>query len=221
MLLNIVDIPSRKIKDQTGQRFGRLLVVGYVGKNSRHAAIWLCVCDCGEKTNVTTGELRRSPGSAGDRTGVRSCGCLQPDRATETHTVHGMHNSAEYRAWSDMRARCSNPNTSEFKRYGARGISVCAAWQASFEAFLADVGRRPTAAHSIERIDTNGHYEPSNVKWATKLEQQRNRRCTTFVEFDGQRIPLTQVAEIAGVNRYTARARHRRGIPITGRLSSA
>lgn len=202
----------RPNKDLTGQRFGRLVVSGPQDRVGNRFVGWRCRCDCGNETTVTTGELQRKQDSR--RHGVRSCGCLQPESAIATHTKHGLHRSPEYQAWSDMRQRCYNPNDGEFKRYGARGITVCDEWRESFEAFYAHVGPRPSPDHSIDRIATDGHYVPGNVRWSTRKEQQRNRRNTTFIEFRGERMPLTKAAEIAGVNRSTARARHRRGRPI-------
>lgn len=89
-------------------------------------------------------------------------------------TIHGMSKTPEFRAWASMIQRCLNPNSSRYYRYGGRGITICARWQ-SFEAFFADVGRRPAPEYSIDRIDNDGDYEPANVRWATRSEQQRNK----------------------------------------------
>jgi len=215
MAFTIISIPSRRIKDQTGRRFGRLFVRGFIGQGSAAEALWWCSCDCGRDTVVSTGELNRK--SDGRRSGVKSCGCLQPDVAAVTHTRHGCTRngaSAEYQAWLDMKARCSNQNAQEWDRYGARGIKVCDQWRHSFEAFIADVGPRPSPDHSIDRIDTNGNYEPGNCRWATRKEQQRNRRCTTFVVFDGERLPLAELAERVGISRHSLKGRMRKGIGI-------
>lgn len=96
-------------------------------------------------------------------------------KANSTTATHGMSRSPEWEAWRAMRKRCNNPNSSNYDRYGGRGITVCARWDASFADFLADVGPRPTSRHSLHRIDNNGNYEPGNCCWATPTVQARNR----------------------------------------------
>lgn len=222
MAFVIIPIPSRRIKDQTGRRFGRLTVRGFIGQDQAAQALWWCVCSCGRDATVTTGELNRR--ETGRRHGVKSCGCLQPDSAVETHTRHGhagaSRRSAEYQAWRDMRARCSNQNAGEWSRYGARGIRVCDRWSASFEAFLADMGERPSADHSIDRINPNGNYEPTNCRWATRAQQQRNRRCTVFVDFGGKRMPLADVADLTGISRHALKGRIRKGASIEAAVAA-
>jgi hypothetical protein len=157
--------------DLTGQRFSLLIVVGRAD-SYRHPdgrcgeARWLCRCHCGAESIVAGSRLRRGT--------TRSCGCrraLAPlDRIT-----HGMSREPEYRSWRAMHQRCSEPRRINWAYYGGRGIRVCSRW-ASFRTFLEDVGRKPSPAHSLDRIDNAGHYEPGNVRWATPSEQARNRR---------------------------------------------
>lgn len=106
--------------------------------------------------------------------------------------------SPEYEAWRDMKKRCYDPSNVMFARYGGRGISVCASWRDSFERFLADVGPRPEGK-TLDRRDNDKNYEPENVRWATRAEQNRNRSNTRFVDFKGRKIPLKQAAEELGV----------------------
>ncbi len=178
--------------DLAGSRFGRLSVIEFLGgKGGR----WLCVCDCGEIKEVLGQSLRDGR--------TTSCGCLHREVVAATQYRHGEgkrgKQSAEYNLWSGMIGRCENPKDWSYERYGGRGIRICPEWRASFPAFLRDVGRRPSPEHSLERIDNAGHYEPGNVRWATKQEQARNRRSTKRVIYEGVEMSLAEAAERAGV----------------------
>lgn len=158
----------------TGQRFGRLVVVARAGSRGDRAA-WACRCDCGSETSVTGVNLRSGS--------THSCGCLNRQRASERMTArltrHGHapagKPSGTYNSWTTMRARCTRPSITHFKDYGGRGITVCDRWLNSFDNFLADMGERPPGL-TLERNDNDGNYELSNCRWATRSEQQLNRR---------------------------------------------
>lgn len=155
-----------KYIDLAGQRFGRLRVESYHGTNGRTAE-WRCQCDCGRLTITTSHGLRFK--------GVRSCGCLTIDKTIERSTTHGQSKRTEYVAWRNMKQRCSNPKSPIYRYYGGRGIRVCEQWAGDYEAFIADMGPCPSG-HTLDRIDTDGHYEPQNCRWATRSVQQRNKR---------------------------------------------
>lgn len=128
---------------------------------------------------------------------------------------HGHANGTpEYRAWRNMLTRCFWPKSRSFGRYGGRGISVCARWAASFEAFLADVGLRPSNDHSIDRISNDGNYEPGNVRWATSAEQRLNKAGTRWVVVGGERMPLKTACERAGLRYIVVWKRLKRGWPV-------
>lgn len=111
-----------------------------------------------------------------------------------------------------MIARCTRPSSNRYARYGGRGIRVCARWLDSYEAFLADVGRRPSPTHSLDRFpDNNGNYEPGNVRWATETEQQRNKNKTVWIDVDGERLPLIVAAKKLGVPKSTLSRRLKDG----------
>jgi hypothetical protein len=150
------DVPNKKI-DLIGKRFGRLLVIAYAGGRK-----WSCVCDCDARSIIDARSLRR-----GD---TKSCGCLRRDRLTK----HGMCGTPEYQSWRGMRKRCFDPGQVYYKDYGGRGITICEEWL-SFEGFFADMGERPTGC-SLDRIDPNGNYEPSNCRWATDYQQATENR---------------------------------------------
>lgn len=171
-----------------GSRWGRWTVLGTDELRPNYLK---CRCECGE-----TGTVRVSSLKCGDST---SCGCRIRDVMRERSTVHGWYGTPEYKAWCSMKGRCSNPGVEQYKNYGARGISVCDRWDV-FENFITDMGERPSAKHSLDRIDNNGNYEPSNCRWATQSVQSNNKRTNRRITFDGRTLNLKQWCELLGVN---------------------
>lgn len=202
---------GRKPSQLIGLRYGRLLVLSRAGFNAYGTIRWKCICDCGAEKIVETGGL--STGS------VRSCGCLRRDATAQRFTKHGATKgrkwSPEFSAWQGMLGRCSD-HSKNFLWYGARGISVCPRWQESFENFLADMGERPSSRHSLDRINNDGNYEPSNCRWATTVEQGNNRGNNHYLTYKGVEMTLTQAIRSAGniVDGPTCRYRIRRGWPV-------
>lgn len=145
-----------------GLKFNRLTVCAAVEKQGRRY-IALCVCDCGTQKRIDIHKLQSGA--------TKSCGCLQKELLRKKQTVHGLYYEPEYKVWVNMHKRCSNPRWSKW--YG--GIKVCARW-ADYNNFLSDVGRKPTPAHTLDRIDSAQDYTPGNVRWASRSIQSRNTK---------------------------------------------
>lgn len=125
----------------------------------------------------------------------------------------------EYQVWNQMKFRCSNPNATGYENYGGRGISVCAEWISSFDAFLRDMGPRPSKQHTLDRIDVNKGYEPGNCRWATQKVQSRNTRANHIVTLDGVRMTLAEAVELAPVTYNTVLYRLKRGWALSDAVS--
>lgn len=147
---------------------------------------------------------------------TKGCGCqigsnlLNFKKPIQHGHAKFMARSSEYNIWNAMRARCNNPNVKVFHRYGGRGISVCEAWN-DFQTFITDVGARPSKAHSLDRIDNDGNYEPGNVRWALAEEQAANRSDNRWIEHEGRTLPLFLWAKETGVAASVIHKRLKRG----------
>ncbi len=176
------------LKDLTGKQFTRLTVIKRV-ENRGEQPYWLCECSCGNMKEIAGGKLRDNA--------IKSCGCLQREVAPKQMTTHGMHKTRTYGSWSGMRNRCTNENSSDYPRYGGRGIIICDRWLNSFENFFEDMGERPRNT-SIERIDNDKGYNPDNCKWGTVYEQNRNRRDTRLITHNGQTLLPVEWSKLLG-----------------------
>jgi hypothetical protein len=166
-------------------------------------------CSCGKSALTDPSALR-----SGKNTRCHSCG------ATAHLTTHGQSKTSLYKIWNNMKQRCTNPSGPRWSKYGGRGITVCERWASSFENFAADMGPRPSPAHSIDRINNNGNYEPGNVRWATTAEQNRNTSRNIKVTINGKTRVMKDAAIDAGISPVTLRDRVRSGVRIDRALQT-
>lgn len=178
---------------KTTERFGRWTVIGDKKRIGRGYKV-LCRCDCGTERYVNKSDLRLGKS--------RSCGCLKTESTIRRYTTHGMTGTRTYHIWYAMRQRCYDKKQFSYRIYGGRGINVCDRWRNSFENFLEDMGVCPEGK-TIDRIDTNGNYEPSNCRWATRKEQMRNFRGNIKYFYEGKERPLAEITEMVGMDYKT------------------
>lgn len=195
-------------KDLTGNRFGKLTVIRYVGKhpNNKHRSMWECICDCGNTYVTSVNSLNANH--------AKSCGCV--GKITFRHNGrHKMSGTKEQNTYYGMMARCYNPKDKRYNNYGGRGIRVCDRWLNSIDDFFLDVGLAPSPKHTLDRWpNKNGDYAPDNFRWATQKEQQNNRTNNHIIEYNGLSLTLTQWTERTGISRGTMRYRLRAGWQI-------
>jgi len=176
-----------------GQTINSWTVTGVAEKRAYRAFV-TCKCVCG---NV--GEVRLYALITGRS---KSCGCVQRETFKTMGVTHGKTHSKEYRTWADMRGRVTRKTSARWEQYGARGITCCERWE-KFENFYADMGDKPSPEHSLDRIDPNGNYEPSNCRWATDETQRNNLRRTRLVTYKGRTQSAKLWADEIGVNYQT------------------
>lgn len=188
-------------------RFGDYTVLGD-GPHHPKVRLARCRCACGTIRNVETAKLR-----SGRSTCCKTCAGKSAKRITGMR--HGMSATPEYDAWSSMKSRCNNPDAHNYARYGGRGITICSRWQEGFEAFFDDMGPRPKGG-LLDRIDNDGNYEPGNCRWATRVQQSANRRCTYRVDDEA----LSIKARERGLSVGAVRQRVKRGWSLEQALNA-
>ena len=208
-----ITMPDRfGFQDLTGKCYGRLCVTGYAGKTCGGCTSWACDCDCGTQVVVRAASLKKGT--------TQSCGCYARDRRIAAKYQHGFSGTSEYNTWVQMRLRCSNSRHKSYQHYGGRGISVCPRCRDSFQAFVEDMGQRPSPKHELERLNNNGNYAPENCCWATAGEQHRNTRRNHYITFNGETKVLSDWADVLGISRTTLSSRIQRGWTIGRAFSS-
>lgn len=199
-MLYVMNQLPPKVRNLKGQQFGRLTARKFI-ELKHDGAVWECDCSCGNITTVRAGDLKSK--------NTKSCGCQRKEVIRKLSTKHGVTSNLShdqypktYKIWRGIVNRCCTPSCSSFHNYGGRGIAVCEAWRNSYEAFISDMGECPVG-YSIERIDVNGNYEPSNCTWIPLQDQVKNRRNTVLVLLDGKEMLQAEAARVLGVNPST------------------
>lgn len=196
----------KNVRDLTGQRFGKLVARSIVGQDKHKNVIWLCECDCGRTHEVVS---RALVGGS-----VRSCGCMgHGEFRNKRVEKHGCSKERLYRVWGCMLNRCYDPNRNEYPSYGGRGIEVCDEWRNSYMEFRSwaySNGYDPTLPGSectLDRIDVDGNYEPSNCRWIPMSKQCLNKQDTVWITYRGKRITIPEAEKINGIAQSTIRSR--------------
>lgn len=185
-----------KIVDLTRQRFGRLIVIEKAGHSKGNRLQWLCKCDCGNFKITTSSDLKSGK--------VRSCGCLRKETTSKmaksrskSRIKHNKSNTRIYRIWSTMKQRCYNSKCFSYKWYGKKGIKICDEWKNNFIFFYnwaIDNGYKENL--SIDRIDVNGNYEPSNCRWVDNIIQQNNKTNNKIIIYKNKKYTMSQLSKI-------------------------
>lgn len=196
-------------KDLVGQRFGKLLVIRASEERRCGKICFVCKCDCGNEKVLIGNNLGRS---------ANSCGCVPKGKVIHGYARKGKK-IKEYNVWVRMNQRCNDPASSDYMYYGGKGIKVCERWK-SFESFLQDVGLRPFAKASLDRLSSAGNYEPGNVRWADQKMQCSNWSTRNkMIEFETFKGTESQAARAFGIKRSTLQKRLGAGWPIEKALA--
>lgn len=198
--------PAYNSIDRSGQTFNFWTILNYVETRNKQR-LYTCKCKCGRISIRPVKDIVIGV--------TKSCGCFQSNRGT-----HKKSKQRIYNIWSNMKARCNNPNNKKYEWYGGKGIKVCKRWQDSFENFYDDVGEPTTSKHTLDRYpNADGNYEPGNVRWATMREQSNNKSSNRLFEIDGVTHNLTEWCDIYKLNYKTVHQRLFRGSDILTALN--
>lgn len=201
-----------KALDLKNQKFNRLTVLEFIGYEGKRK-LWKCRCDCGNIVNVVTFRLTTNK--------IKSCGCLRNEKLIERSTKHNMRYSRIYNTWRSMRSRCSNPKNPAYKNYGGRNIKVCDEWQNSFKAFYEwSLKNGYKDDLTIDRINNDGNYEPSNCRWVDRKIQNNNTRHNRLITYQDKTMNISQWAEYVGLTYSCLKTRLYNGWSIEKALTT-
>ena len=186
-----------KFKDLTGMKFGRLTVIERAidridTKGKRHI-MWKCLCSCGKTKDISRDSLLSNR--------VKSCGCLRAEKTKERKFKHGLRNTPLYRTWSNIKTRCYNPKNDTYKYYGEKGVTMCSEWKKDFLNFyMWSLENGYKEGLTIDRINSNGNYEPSNCRWVTATQQQNNKLNNYLIIYKESTHTLAEWSNILNIN---------------------
>jgi hypothetical protein len=203
-------IHPSQVKDLRGRRFTHLVVIE-PAPTKGVGARWVCRCDCGQLKIVAATHLVQET--------IKSCGCFRNQLIGHANSTHGATHTPEFKIWSGMLDRTTNPRGKAYARYGARGIGVSDQWR-SFSTFIADMGLRPSAEHSLDRINNDASYSRENCRWATRLEQARNRNGNHRLDFHGENLTLVEWTARLGFTKNVLISRLRLGWTVERTLTT-
>ena len=183
----------KQIENLVGKRFGRLVVFEMGPRNKQNKIQWLCKCDCGKTTLVCGAKLKNGH--------TKSCGCLREQNTGKMFTKHNKSMSTIYHVYYGIKGRCYNPKNSVYRYYGGKGVTMCEDWRNDFMAFYNwAIANGYKDGLTIDRINSNGNYEPSNCRWVTQKEQNRNKKSNRFELFAGKKRCVAEIAELVGLS---------------------
>lgn len=196
-----------KFKDLSGQKFGRLTALYRLHNYHKKCTYWLCICDCGNLKIIKYIHLTSGH--------TKSCGCLQKEIVYKQSTKHGLEGTRLYNTYYNMRSRCYNKNNKEYKNYGGRGITICDEWLNDFMAFYNwSINNHYQENLTIDRIDNDVGYSPSNCRWVNNTSQQRNKRNNNIITINNESHCLSEWCELLKIKRDTVYKRLKYGWDI-------
>lgn len=200
-----------RLKDMTNHEFNGCTVLKRAENKGKNVC-WLCICKCGNEFIARATDIRTG--------NTKSCGCLNRELAGNRARKHGNRNSRLYTIWNNMKMRCSNPSSISFKNYGGKGIKVCDEWFDTFESFYKwSINNGYHDSLTLDRIDSNGDYKPSNCRWATMKEQQNNRGNNNTLTYKNVQHTLAEWSDITGIPYDTLWTRIKRGWSVEKSLT--
>src|SRR5206468_5416157 len=195
-----------KFQDLTKQIFGRLVVIRISGRNKFGKIEWMCQCECGNTKISLASKLKNGE--------TKSCGCLRVETTIKNSLKHGQSKTSLHTVWAMMKQRCYNQENKNYKHYGGRGVNVCDEWLDDFMNFYNwSMENGYKKGLTIDRIEVNGSYEPSNCRWITKKEQQYNKRNNLYITINGVTKTITEWAKTSGLSRSTIKYRFANNYP--------